>query len=131
LNDNIELTFITSSLSDALAHDPRISRIHVVASQNSNYTGQPAHEDIFNINSTYYKDDTTNIINAALLRILPRDSFSLSNCVTERDSQDLDCILHTKSDYIAVTYSKPAQALTLTPYTLVIDMNGRSWFHAV
>jgi hypothetical protein len=131
LNDNLELNFIVNSLTDAMVHAPHIDRIHVIASRNLNYNGQAPHEDIYNINSTYYKDDTTNIINAALLTFLPRHSFSLTDCVTGLDNQDINCVLQTRPDSIAVTHSTPDQELKLTPNTLVIDMNGRSWFNAV
>ncbi len=129
LNDYLELNVIVNALAQRIQSHQPFKRVHLIASSQANYTGYTQHEDIFNINSNVFGDDSANMVNAAFLRIANRHSFNITNCnfgqINGKASpEEINCIATVPAEDIAVTFSRPGQEIYHSPNTLTIDMNS-------
>jgi len=131
LNDNMELNYLVSYLNNNFLPHKTIKRIHIVGlpfGSTLNFNGLYPRDDIFNINSTLYRQDSFYMVKTALQRLHQEDSYTLYNCALDElqlmHRTERDCISKAPKNTIIITYSRQGEPISITPHTLIINMTN-------
>lgn len=129
LNDFAELNYLTALMDQTLASNSKsIKRLHFVGQaylSPLNFNGKKQRDDIFNINSAVYRQDSYFMVVEALNQLhmnLPTFNCALDEYQLKVLSES-DCIKQAPKDHIVVTYSRLGEQVKATPGTFYLDMS--------
>ncbi len=131
LNDNMEFNYLVSTLHKELLHHKSIQRIHLVGlpyGSEDNFNGRKQRDDIYNVNSLVYRQDSFYMVDAALKQFVLPHTYSLFNCALDefqlKNITETQCIQKAPQNSIIVTYSRQHEPINKTPNMLLIDMSA-------